>query len=467
MHDFLQFVLSLLERGIGLAVAAVAVGCVIFAAIYFIFRIKTKGTKKFPWGKAIAALMLVGYTAVLVYATLLRDSGGASVTNFHLFRAWREAWNSCSLQNWLNVLLNVALFIPLGILLPLLINRLRKWYALPVIGFGTSLFIELVQYATGRGMLDVDDLFANTLGGILGYCIVMAVLSLFGRKEKTLKKRLAYLAFPAAFAIVLVGLYAGYHLKEYGNLEESPVFTADTKGVVWNLTFELNDAVTSVPVYRTEPLNKATCDAFGAEFAANAKITFLDAYYYDHTTIFANHFTGDFLNVNYYDRSYEYTPGKDVLVPAGKKVDETFLREILKGYGIYIPKTAEYSDDGEGRYTFSVNMQPIDGGFMDGALYCRYDKEGSILKGITNRLVTLAYYKDVPVMTQSAAYKRLCKGKFANGDRFEYYAPSQVSVLSCTMEYRIDTKGFYRPVYVFDVVLDGEICDKIIMPAWK
>lgn len=467
MHDFLQFVLGLLERGVGLAVAAVAAGCLIFAVVYFIFRVKTKGTKKFPWGKAIAALMLVGYTAILLYATLLRYSSGAFGTNFHLFRAWREAWNSCSLQNWLNVLLNVALFIPLGILLPLLTKRLRKWYALPAIGFGTSLGIELVQYTTGRGMLDVDDLFANTLGCILGYCIVMAVLSLFCRKGKSFKKCLAYLAYPAAFAVALTGLYAGYHLKEYGNLEESPIFTANTKGVVWNLAFELDDAVTSVPVYRTEPLNKTTCDKFGAEFAANAKITFSDAYYCDHTTIFANHSTGDFLNVNYYDRSYDYTLGKDAQVPDGKPVDEAFLREFLNGYGIYIPKMAEYSDDGEGRYTFTVNMQPTDGGFIDGTLTCRCGKDGTALRNVTNKLVTLAYYKDAPVLTQSAAYKQLCKGKFANGDRFEYYAPRQVSVLSCTQEYRMDTKGFYRPVYVFDVVLDGETCDKIVMPAGK
>ena len=60
-------------------------------------------------------------------------------------------------------LLNIALFVPLGFLLPLLSKPFRKWYAALGAGFGVSLLIELSQFFTGRGMCDVDDLFTNTL----------------------------------------------------------------------------------------------------------------------------------------------------------------------------------------------------------------------------------------------------------------------------------------------------------------
>ena len=70
------------------------------------------------------------------------------------------------------MLLNIALFIPLGALLPLLAGPFRKWYAALAAGFGTTLAIESAQYMLGRGMFDVDDLFLNTLGGIFGYVLM-------------------------------------------------------------------------------------------------------------------------------------------------------------------------------------------------------------------------------------------------------------------------------------------------------
>jgi len=107
-------------------------------------------------------------------ATVLRGAGLRG-SNFHLFRAWREAWNIMSFKNWANVLLNIAMFVPLGILLPWIHKLFRKWYVMLGSGFACSLAIEIFQAITGRGLFDVDDLFANTLGAIFGYGLYKAV----------------------------------------------------------------------------------------------------------------------------------------------------------------------------------------------------------------------------------------------------------------------------------------------------
>jgi len=66
---------------------------------------------------------------------------------------------------------NIAGFIPLGVLLPLVSRRLRKGWKVILATFAISLGFEFTQLVTGLGIFDVDDLMLNTLGGLLGYSI--------------------------------------------------------------------------------------------------------------------------------------------------------------------------------------------------------------------------------------------------------------------------------------------------------
>ena len=75
--------------------------------------------------------------------------------------------------------LNTLLFVPLGLLLPLL-ARMSLRRAL-VIGFVISLSIEVVQFiavvtvSTGR-VADVDDVIANVLGTAIGYLVLRGLV---------------------------------------------------------------------------------------------------------------------------------------------------------------------------------------------------------------------------------------------------------------------------------------------------
>lgn len=102
----------------------------------------------------------------------LRDAGGN----------WLDALTSMYV---LQILLNIALFIPLGLLL-----RHRKnisFTAALYISFGVSLTIELTQltglwglYGCSVRTFDVEDLLANTVGGVLGW----AALALWRNRSR-------------------------------------------------------------------------------------------------------------------------------------------------------------------------------------------------------------------------------------------------------------------------------------------
>lgn len=87
-------------------------------------------------------------------------------------------------EDWGELLANIALFVPFGALLPLAFRRLR-WWAVDLMGLGTTLVIELVQPFVGR-TCDLDDIAANTLGTVIGCAavkLVMSLYKLFSRKR--------------------------------------------------------------------------------------------------------------------------------------------------------------------------------------------------------------------------------------------------------------------------------------------
>lgn len=80
-----------------------------------------------------------------------------------------------------NTVLNVALFVPLGCLLPVLWKKFRKMGSALAFCFGASLFIELAQVFTYRAT-DINDLISNTLGGLLGWAAGYWLVSKTDRK---------------------------------------------------------------------------------------------------------------------------------------------------------------------------------------------------------------------------------------------------------------------------------------------
>ena len=104
---------------------------------------------------------------------------------------------------------------------------------------------------------------------------------------------------------------------------------------------------------------------------------------------------------------------------------------------------------------------------LDGTLSVRYGADKTIRR-IENGLVRYTYFKNVPVISSKEAYELLCSGQFNDTGSFGYRSPKEVIVRAWVRDYMIDTKGFYQPVYLFDVVSkDGKYKDRIMIPAMQ
>jgi glycopeptide antibiotics resistance protein len=79
-----------------------------------------------------------------------------------------------------NTLGNIALFLPLGILLPLTFDRLRSLMRVMAIAFCLSLSIETIQFFSrfigSPRAVDIDDVLLNTLGACLGLAVYRYVI---------------------------------------------------------------------------------------------------------------------------------------------------------------------------------------------------------------------------------------------------------------------------------------------------
>ena len=77
-----------------------------------------------------------------------------------------------NLDTWMmNVVGNVVLFIPLGLLVPILFRSTRNLKAAALLFIRLITYIELLQLITLAGVFDIDDIILNVAGALLGYSI--------------------------------------------------------------------------------------------------------------------------------------------------------------------------------------------------------------------------------------------------------------------------------------------------------
>ena len=80
------------------------------------------------------------------------------------------------------VLWNVVLFVPIGLLGSILLKQKAKWIVM-LSGLAFSTAIELTQLITHRGYFEFDDLVHNTLGTVIGIVICLVCAKILIKAE--------------------------------------------------------------------------------------------------------------------------------------------------------------------------------------------------------------------------------------------------------------------------------------------
>ncbi|MEO5893249.1 MAG: VanZ family protein [Ferruginibacter sp.] len=86
-----------------------------------------------------------------------------------------------------NIIGNVLLFVPMGILLPVVFPKINSLKKVAAICLLSSLSIELIQLGLRRlgtyRSTDIDDVILNTIGGVIGWLFFKALIKKLYRKN--------------------------------------------------------------------------------------------------------------------------------------------------------------------------------------------------------------------------------------------------------------------------------------------
>lgn len=146
-------------------------------------RLEAKGLESGGWREVWLAVFVM-FTAGLLWLTVLPRfhwadgqlvmlPGGYGLINLKPFLIFEQsrilAKQGVKHYFLINFWGNIGMFLPIGFF-PALLWRKWKWWKSFLCGFGLSMFIELAQIPIQRGT-DIDDLWMNTLGAVLGYVL--------------------------------------------------------------------------------------------------------------------------------------------------------------------------------------------------------------------------------------------------------------------------------------------------------
>lgn len=167
--SYLDFLLTAIPDtvyfGLMLVLCAVAVALIAW-----------KGAKAWRW---LVGLLLIEYIFVLFCTTILfRETKDVAAFNYELFWSYREIAKGIRDDLLPQVIMNVAVFVPIGIMAGVVTqyrNLRSRWMMVIGLGMALSLSIEVLQFWCGKGFAELDDVFHNSLGCVLGLVVCRSV----------------------------------------------------------------------------------------------------------------------------------------------------------------------------------------------------------------------------------------------------------------------------------------------------
>lgn len=123
------------------------------------------------WLGALLAYILI----LFFFAVLIRDAREVSSVKLDMFWGYHNPPKYIYRDN----ILNIASFVPIGLMTGMVFKRYRIIKAL-LVGMLVSLLIEYSQLLWHKGVFDVDDLFNNAVGALTGGLIVALIVKFKG-----------------------------------------------------------------------------------------------------------------------------------------------------------------------------------------------------------------------------------------------------------------------------------------------
>jgi len=458
LQDILNMVKNYLQHGIVIVVVIVLLMLIGYGIIY---KKVCKGKRRIDFKKFFWWFVLIFYLFVVLSVTLFRRYGFWNGNIVSFFYSYKDAWIHASETAWRNIILNILMFVPLGFWLPVGKEKFRVFWKISLVGCLLTVAIESLQLILSLGLFEVADVFNNTLGTMIGYGFYKLVeyfVQLY-KKEKTRLSIVIACQVPLVLTVCMfAGIFLAYQKQELGNLSIECIspYSKNVFEIMSNEKYS-NDKATAI-VYQTNTLTVEETEEFAKSFFENLG-TKLDesrndiyedtaVYWADDSYSIWIEYKGGTYDMTDFDTSFP-KEGEEQSQIVENAIEEEIL-DALSEYGINIPTGANFSYNHSGTYTFEVKRIEMNGIIYDGILTCEYHDNGKFAS-IRNGIKEFGVYKEFEICSEQDAYEQILDGEFVGaisiGDKIEM---GQV-----TLDYMLDTKGFYQPIYKFDISVNG------------
>lgn len=464
----LEYVMQLARQYLVLGLTAAMLTLLIMIVCFVCYRKYFQKTDTIPWIQFTAMASLVCYFIIVIGATMLcRGQYETRQAVLQPFETYRYAWYKMDMVYWRNLVLNILMFCPIGFLLPILHPVFRKYYIVYATGFGCSFFIELTQLIFRCGVFETDDLINNTLGAMIGFgmfSLFLMVRDWLLEEEKNILHTV-FLQIPLVVSLVAFLMIAlVYQTKSMGNLMCDYTHKHKMSALSITASCEISQerkmaTISKVYTYsQQEAYNYAQNVFWGTGKTISSMPNFYDtnAYFTSEdgsAAIWFNYVGGTF---SYEDYS-QHTDSHGFEIAKKVFASKDQIEEAVKQLGLEIPEEYVFSNLGNGNYRLNA-LQNEKGG-PAGVINCTFTTndmisslEYCIMKG-ENR-----YEKEM--YSEQEIYDKVSKGKFSgimnnNGGEINVSTIKEMDVKSIVLNYIMDTKGYFQPVYICKVSCDG------------
>ncbi|MDP4182920.1 MAG: VanZ family protein [Bacillota bacterium] len=450
-------------------IPATILACIIAAmagVCYFVFYKKLfKGNKTIGKTKVIFGALIIIYLLVLFGLTSMDRWPGMSMhTNFKLFSSYIEAWNTFTVRAWQFIIFNIIMFIPLGILLPLINRKFTKVRWILTATFLTTLFIEVFQLLTGRGIFELDDLFHNTLGGMIGYCLYMfGYRAITGTRKNEINtnnhahgtSKVKFLILPITVTAIFIGIFVKYNLQEFGNMPLRQVSGADMSKYTIESTTDISNKEAVAPVYKyVHSWDKEYGISQAQKVMKDLNLPNYTGYDVEGEDIifkFENgSFWWDISNGSWrYRNSHSDTQNKSLT----KNNDEKYKIAIdfAKSHNISLVNSTLDSNENN-NITFKINADTNNKSEMRSGQIIFYFTDDGVIDRISHAVYVNEFVRNVNIISPQSAYQKVLKGNFNDWPDIPC---GKIEINEVKISYSYDTKGFFQPVYEFNGTLNG------------
>ncbi|MCD8028515.1 MAG: VanZ family protein, partial [Erysipelotrichaceae bacterium] len=406
-------------------------------------------------------ILLSIYLIIVFIATLFSRESSSYGVSLQLLSSYKYAWNNFSISEWRYIILNILMFVPIGFLVPLVSVKMRRFYKTSLFSLLLTLFIETSQLISHRGIFEADDILNNLVGGMIGYGLFTLFHYLYSHMIKTDKKpkwKIILAQLPLVLTIIVfASIFVVYHQQELGNLKENYNQIINMSDISLSLINELDNENNNDYVYTIRTFTQDECYEIAQTLFDNINTSIDTLEEGEDSYIYTS--TDNQIITIYSDGTFQFGTLRD---ESSSNLDSSNVKSLLSRLGIFLPEESTFSYE-DNMYSMFIDMESKGDYILNGIIDVQINNNQ--ISYINYDVVSFDIYKEVSIMLASDAYQMISDGYFITD--YLNYVPDTMNIKYLGIRYHEDTKGYYQPVYTFQVLENDEVIGAIYIPAIK